>query len=183
MNASRLLLAGLTLGFTAIGFAQTVPHTPGMGRGMGPHGGPGGRMGPPFVAVIDADKNGVLSAEEIAGAPAALATLDTNSDGNVTVAEIHAQRPANAPQRPTPPQGAEAPKPHGNPVMLALDADGNFELSSSEIANAATSLKTLDANSDGQLTSDELRPMRGEGRGPRHGKGPGASLGRQQQQE
>jgi hypothetical protein len=43
--------------------------------------------------------------------------------------------------------------------MLALDADGDRALSATEISNASNSLKALDANSDGKLTPDELRPL------------------------
>ncbi|HUT94856.1 MAG TPA: hypothetical protein VMY37_35690, partial [Thermoguttaceae bacterium] len=45
-----------------------------------------------------------------------------------------------------------------NPVILAIDADGDGELSAREIANVAAALKTLDANGDGILSRDELRP-------------------------
>lgn len=44
------------------------------------------------------------------------------------------------------------------PLMTALDADGNGELSSKEIDEAPTHLRTLDANKDGKLTMGELRP-------------------------
>jgi hypothetical protein len=43
--------------------------------------------------------------------------------------------------------------------MMALDADNDRSLSSAEIANATTSLTALDANKDGKLTHDELRPL------------------------
>lgn len=53
-----------------------------------------------------------------------------------------------------------------NPVLEALDADKNGELSAEEIANAATALKTLDKNSDGKLDMAETRPnFGGMGRG------------------
>ena len=45
-----------------------------------------------------------------------------------------------------------------NPVILALDTNHDGELSSSEIADAAASLKTLDKNGDGNLSRDEMRP-------------------------
>ena len=44
------------------------------------------------------------------------------------------------------------------PVLAALDADGNNEISAAEIAAASAALKTLDKNKDGKLTGDELRP-------------------------
>lgn len=53
-----------------------------------------------------------------------------------------------------------------NPILQALDADGNREISAEEIKNAAAALATLDKNKDGKLTIDELRPQF-EGRGPR----------------
>ena len=44
------------------------------------------------------------------------------------------------------------------PVLAALDADGNNEISAAEIAAASAALKTLDKNKDGKLSGDELRP-------------------------
>lgn len=46
------------------------------------------------------------------------------------------------------------------PLMKALDADGDGELSAEEIANAAAALGTLDKNGDGKLSAEELRPPR-----------------------
>ncbi|WP_436716030.1 hypothetical protein U8335_28245 [Roseiconus lacunae] len=81
------------------------------------------------------------------------------------------------------------------PIVAALDADRDGEISESEISNAATALKTLDRNKDGKIDFAELRPadmgpptderMRGrgpEGRGPRdgdeaRGRGPGMFRG------
>ena len=59
------------------------------------------------------------------------------------------------------------------PVMVALDGDGNGEISSEEIKGAVAALKKLDKNKDGKLSEDELRPSfggsRGGGRGGRAG--------------
>lgn len=44
------------------------------------------------------------------------------------------------------------------PLMMALDADGDGEISSREIDGAVAALKKLDKNSDGKLTMDELVP-------------------------
>ena len=49
-----------------------------------------------------------------------------------------------------------------NPLMKAIDKDGNGELSAAEIAGAAAALKTLDKNKDGKLSKDEL-PERMQG--------------------
>jgi hypothetical protein len=45
-----------------------------------------------------------------------------------------------------------------SPVIQALDADGDGELSTKEIENATAALKALDKDKDGKLSSDELRP-------------------------
>ena len=41
-----------------------------------------------LLAILDADRDGVLTSAEINGAPAALKALDKNSDGQITAAEI-----------------------------------------------------------------------------------------------
>jgi hypothetical protein len=61
------------------------------------------------VRVVDADKNGELSAAELANAPAAIRTLDTNTDGTILADELRPARPADAP---TPPAGAPERPPH-----------------------------------------------------------------------
>lgn len=165
-NLTRILL-GLSLGTASILSAQTTSDS---GATSGGHRGPpGGRGGPgrggfPIIRALDADKNHELSAAEIAGAPTALLTLDTNQDGALSAEELRGGRPGGPPGRSRP---GEAAKPADAPararpvmpVMLALDANGDGALSAAEIANAATSLKALDANSDGKLTPDELRPL------------------------
>jgi Ca2+-binding EF-hand superfamily protein len=139
----------------------------------GPHGGPGrpggrGHGGHPIIRAIDTDKDGTISASELASAPAAIRALDTNGDGTVSAAELRPARPANAPtppaNAPTPPAGVPSPdgntRPHPvDPVMLALDANGDGALSAAEINNASTSLAALDLNKDGKLTPDEMRPL------------------------
>lgn len=47
-----------------------------------------------------------------------------------------------------------------SPVIRALDADHDGELSAAEITGAAAALLTLDTNKDGSLAADELRPAR-----------------------
>ncbi|TWU05510.1 EF-hand domain-containing protein [Stieleria varia] len=65
------------------------------------------------------------------------------------------------------------------PVLAALDADHDGKISKSEIDNAAVALRTLDKNSDGQLTAEELRPeFPGRGPGGPEGRGPGGPEGR-----
>jgi hypothetical protein len=57
----------------------------------------------PFT-LFDTNHDGVLSAEEIAAAPDALAKLDTNGDGQLTPDEVH------PPHCPPPPPGEGGPE-------------------------------------------------------------------------
>ncbi len=85
------------------------------------------------------------------------------ASGLVIVVVILARSvPAQPPGRP----GRGGPPGGGFPVLpivAALDADGDGELSAREIDNAATALRTLDRNNDGKLTRDEYLPAFREG--------------------
>ncbi|MCX7427814.1 MAG: class I SAM-dependent methyltransferase [Planctomycetia bacterium] len=85
-------------------------------------------------------------------------------------------------QAPVPAGGgrqAEPPRPSGDfrppaiPLMTALDKDQNGEISAAEIQDATAALKKLDANGDGKLSGDELRPRFAGRRGPGSPDGPG----------
>lgn len=109
----------------------------------------------------------------------------------LTVPAISMAQPpeGDRPERRPPEERQERPRngsPDGrprfpNPVLEAIDADKNGELSAEEIANAATALKTLDKNSDGKLDMAEMRPsFEGMGRGfggPPGGPGFGGGQG------
>jgi hypothetical protein len=58
------------------------------------------------------------------------------------------------------------------PVLATLDANSDGEITADEMANAVEALRKLDKNSDGELASDELMPFRGPG-------GPGGAMRRQ----
>lgn len=64
-----------------------------------------------------------------------------------------------------PPEGGGRDRRPPNPLMQALDADGDGELSEKEIENATTALKSLDKNKDGKLAGEEIRPAFGGGPG------------------
>jgi hypothetical protein len=53
----------------------------------------------------------------------------------------------------------------GNPIIAALDANGDGTIDASEISNAPAALRKLDKNGDGKLTREELRPGNREGQG------------------
>jgi len=59
-------------------------------------------------------------------------------------------------------------RPPLHPLMMALDADADGELSAEEISHAAAALKKLDKDADGRLSREELRP---QGVPPRTGFG------------
>ncbi len=52
----------------------------------------------------------------------------------------------------------EGRRPPPGPIIGALDADHDYLISAEEIQNAVAALKSLDANSDGQLSEDEFHP-------------------------
>src|SRR5205085_5448904 len=77
-----------------------------------------------------------------------------------------------------PPQGGPGGGRPMNPLIRALDTDGDGEISAAEIEKAVTALKALDRNNDGKLTEDELRPPPGLGGGdPGRRGGPGGPPG------
>ncbi|MGY8770694.1 MAG: hypothetical protein ACKVH8_19970 [Pirellulales bacterium] len=64
--------------------------------------------------------------------------------------------------------------PGGFPLMSALDANHDGDISAEEIKNATKALKSLDKNKDGKLSPEEYRPQRGPGAGGPGRGGPGA---------
>jgi Ca2+-binding EF-hand superfamily protein len=124
--------------------------------GNGPGGrGPGGPGAQPVFAALDANLDGVIDAQEIASAPAALLTLDKNNDGQLTPDELYGPRGGRGGQQP--PAGDAPGGPPPQAVINALDANHDGVIDTQEIAKASEALLTLDKNKDGQLTPDELR--------------------------
>lgn len=77
----------------------------------------------------------------------------------IAAAAALAQPPAEGPDDRGPgPRRGERRGPPPSPVVEALDADGNHEISAEEIANAAEALKKLDTDGDGKLTPQEFQP-------------------------
>jgi Ca2+-binding EF-hand superfamily protein len=118
------------------------------------------------LGVLDADHDGVISAAEIANAPASLRSLDQNHDGTLSPGECgqaFADNPAKSAriEAKLDPQFLKRARldfMRSHPVLAALDADHNGEISASEIQNAPAALKGLDKNGDGRLTQDEILP-------------------------
>ena len=85
---------------------------------------------------------------------------------------IIAQNAPGGGQQPPPgrgpggPGGGEGGAMRRIPVMAALDTNSDGTIDATEIEQASKSLKTLDKNSDGKLTPEELRPARPQGGQP-----------------
>jgi hypothetical protein len=106
----------------------------------------------PLWAVLDADGDGTLSPAEIAAAPTLLAALDLDEDGTISAEERQAHDAQGHPL-------AARSGTVGFNLLLALDANHDGVLQPIEIANATTSLASLDRNGDGLIASAEVRPM------------------------
>ncbi|MEZ5940425.1 MAG: hypothetical protein R3C18_03470 [Planctomycetaceae bacterium] len=173
------------------GGAPASDHSGGMsgggGGGFGPPGGGGGGFGPggggqrpPNIVreAIDADGDGNFTAEEIEAAATALAKLDLDSDGALSAAELRGETGETAPPADAggSPDGAEGEQPRRqfpNRIVVLIDKDEDGNLSAEELGNASAALLTLDADKDGAVTREEMRPP-GFGRG---GGGPGGPPG------
>jgi len=88
------MLAALALGASA--FAANAQDA----NDDGQNGSPRGHRPPPpaIIGAIDANHDGVIDADEIANASAALKSLDKNGDGVLTPDEFVGQRPPRPPQ-------------------------------------------------------------------------------------
>jgi EF hand len=116
----------------------------------------------PILDVLDANRDGIIDADEIANAAQALLKLDKNGDGRLTPDEYRPPRPDGQLQpAPLPgkagmkPVTLERPRP---PLDAVLDENGDEVIDAQEIARAPILLKKLDLNGDGRLTPDEYMP-------------------------
>ncbi|OGV51388.1 MAG: hypothetical protein A2X49_10420 [Lentisphaerae bacterium GWF2_52_8] len=76
----------------------------------------------------------------------------------VSSASIFAEEGATAPKGGEGKAGGRAPM--SQPIVSALDANGDGSIDTDELGKAAESLKKLDKNADGKIASDEYRPPR-----------------------
>lgn len=142
----------------------------------------------PAQAALDANSDGIISADEIAKSPAALRKLDKNGDGNLTEDEL---RPNFDRER----REGSAGNPNEELVntLMSFDENKDGKLSKTEVPERMQGIfARADANHDGLLTREELtqsaaaqstannntgreereeRGERGEGRGGRGGFG------------
>ncbi len=141
----------------------------------------------PLILALDADKDRLISADEIANAATVLQELDEDEDGSVTRRELRPKPPEEAAGEgegapedvpgaeggaPPPPQGEGGPgkhrgprRPAAPPLFAVLDTDRDGNLSAEEIEAAPENLSQLDRDGDGSLSPREFHP--GPPRGPR----------------
>jgi hypothetical protein len=122
----------------------------------------------PLVAVLDADRDHKISAEEIEGSPTALKKLDENGDGDITREELRPKPPkedAEGQEGPPPEEEGEGDRQSRRqrrpvpPLFATLDTDKDGTISADEIEAAPKSLVKLDKNEDGELTPREFNPQ------------------------
>jgi Ca2+-binding EF-hand superfamily protein len=126
-------------------------------QGPGGPGGPGGQRGPggpggfrsPLLNALDSNRDGKLSADEIAAAPRSLLKLDINGDGSITLEELQ-----------PPPETAIASPDDLATQLMAFDKNEDGQLTADELPARMQSLFTrADTNHDGKLTRDEIRAL------------------------
>ena len=117
---------------------------------------------------IDTNQDGAIDREELAVMEKRMAQ---RGQGGQRPEGQPGQRPEGQPgQRPQNPQGQGRGLPP-LPVLQALDANHDGEISGDEIANAVKALKSLDKDGNGKLTMEELMPARGQRPGGQPGQG------------
>ena len=119
--------------------------------------GPGGRGGMmrvnPVVQALDTDKDGEISSDEIAKAPAALKTLDKNGDGKLSAEELRPNLRGPGGER-------GGPRTDTTEVvngMMAFDKNGDGKLSTEELPERMRGIVArADTDKDGFASRDEL---------------------------
>ena len=118
-TTTKAVLAALVLGASALAIVAQdsgdAPPGPGGPRGPGGPGGPGRRPLPAVIRALDANHDGVVDADEIANASAALKTLDKDGDGKLTMPELLGPPPQGMGRPPRNGQGPGNGGPAGPP--------------------------------------------------------------------
>lgn len=101
------------------------------------------------VQALDLDKDGALSAQEIASAPGSLRALDRNGDGELTPDELEPPR-----------SDAGASADQLTAQLMAFDRNGDGVLTPEELPQRMQAMfARADGNKDGKLTPTEIREM------------------------
>jgi tetratricopeptide (TPR) repeat protein len=112
-----------------------------------------------LLKTLDPDGDLTLSAGEIFAAPEALTELDRNRDGKLSAEECGADFGDESRLDPTTLRRLRQQFMQSQPVLRALDADGDGEISSREIRDSTRELQSLDREGEGELGVSELDPV------------------------
>jgi len=112
----------------------------------------------PVLEALDADGDLTISPAEILGAPDALRKLDRNHHGKLSAEECGFLPPGDfhGPSSLLARYRREFMR--DNPVLAALDANHDGEISAAEIADSAGALRSLDIDNNGSLSPYEVLP-------------------------
>ena len=149
--------------------ANAVGQPPQLDQGNAGEQGRFRRMGPPpnvMFTAIDADADGVITKAELRKAVAALKKLDTDNDGNITLAEVSPASPWGDPA-----QFVER-------ILTENDKNGDGKLTADEVPERMQRmLQDADTNADDAIDREELTAamenMRNRFRGGGDRGGPG----------
>ena len=152
-------------------FALTVLSAPIWAQPRG-----GMTMRSPAFQALDADRDGTISAAELANAPASLKALDRNGDGKLTEDEV---RPQFGEGRGRRGGGGDEPGETAAPsademvqTLMAFDKNGDGKLTKDELPERMQGIfDRADANHDGVLTADEIRKSAQSGGPAQQGRG------------
>jgi Ca2+-binding EF-hand superfamily protein len=151
MNAKKIVLGSLAV--AALG-ALTLGAVNADSRGAGPMGGPmGGMAERPSFEELDTDGDGNITIAEMrARAAARFGEADTNGDGKLTSEELVAAAAAQAAERAATAMAR---------MIQWRDVDGDGMLSLGEMAGDAGPMifMRLDGNDDGMISAEEFSSM------------------------
>jgi Ca2+-binding EF-hand superfamily protein len=115
-------------------------------------------MRSPAFQALDTDRDGVISAAELANAAVSLKSLDKNGDGKLTEDEVRPQMGGRGRRGGEPGETAAPSAEEMVQTLMAFDKNGDGKLTRDEVPERMQGLfDRADANKDGALTADEIR--------------------------
>jgi hypothetical protein len=158
MKTTLLSLSIITVALSLVttGYGQEErPEVRPAERPQGQRGQRGFARMDPVTAALDANGDGIIDQNEIAGASAALKKLDKNGDGKLTQEELRPNLPARV--RPGQPQ---ANADLAVTRLMQFDKNSDGKLSKEELPERMQSMMDRgDADKDGFLSKDEIRKL------------------------